>query len=551
MASHMAVQNMASERNSNVESFVHFLLTEFTDKLAAAGKLSRVEVKPQKLYTSAIASDVWDHLITGQQASGRAFEVWGQTTCYKGHVSGKTESNKTYEIRETLVEALSLRDRFLENSDVDGRSLHITVGNKNYTYQWFEDLKAATFDKSIYIDGSDFDIFSEISKAIGHLVTEKEKSAALMELKGSDAHLGKAIRKALAELEDWYCENDFRKSEWADKQFALVAAKVSGSGSVLLRSIPAGANIKGRVNSVIFDENYVDPDKLIAETAVKMLSKNPFLQCAVDTVTNWEKFCTDISRVAKQSPNLHEFVRSLWALPSPQHLVVRRLLLRIHTADALAYVQDREIEGIGEHNLYGGDHSERQTEEICGQIVKSLADNGIHQTAQLLERICKNGKHLVNQARWFESRNGTKVKPSFDYVELVLKQAGYTVETPFDANIRLVGYHAELTKEKVKPYTNFRIVKNSSGRILGILKAKYFRVQEFPRRCKEEAFVGLSLKNSVENGKFAQRFKFPLIMFVDMPENCSPPVYSCKRLEYFGWDMVFSVDELLGKLKDA
>lgn len=81
-----------------------------------------------------------------------------------------------------------------------------------------------------------------------------------------------------------------------------------------------------------------------------------------------------------------------------------------------------------------------------------------------------------------------------------------------------------------------------------LLKAKFFREQEFARRCKEEAFVGLTLNYSLHDNTFSKRYPFPLIMFIDMPHDCNPSEYSLNRLTSFGWSLSFTPQELLHKL---
>ncbi|MNE69371.1 hypothetical protein D3C80_1650910 [compost metagenome] len=84
-----------------------------------------------------------------------------------------------------------------------------------------------------------------------------------------------------------------------------------------------------------------------------------------------------------------------------------------------------------------------------------------------------------------------------------------------------------------------------------MLKAKFFREQEFARRCKEEAFVGLTITNRLNGNDFVNRLTFPLIMFIDMPSECTPTEYSLNRLIDFGWEIAFSPDELLQKISSS
>lgn len=299
---------------------------------------------------------------------------------------------------------------------------------------------------------------------------------------------------------------------------------------------------------MVFDADSHETDHLIVEATSRILSKNPFLQSSIRITSNWAKFCADIRGAARKTADIRSFLEYLWCSPLPERLVIRRLLLHVHTDESVAYVQDRDIVGVSEHNIYGGVHSQNQTSEICLQILNSLLSAGVTGTDALVERICTNGRRLIGQARWFESKNGTELKPSFAYVQLFLTDCGFRVVSPSEAGIRAIGYHSEISSERVKPYTNLKVVTDSTGRVLCILKAKFFRINEFPRRCKEEAFVGLSLKYQLKGTTFSRRFDFPLIMYIDMAKDCLPPAYAIKRLMSFGWQVVFSTEQLIATL---
>ncbi|MGL5470295.1 MAG: hypothetical protein ACRDCT_19230 [Shewanella sp.] len=546
MASHMGVQTFATERNSNVEFFVHYILEVFGNLLKKNGDLTSFELGAQRQYSSEIASDVWDHYFVGVQRNGRKLELWCQTTCYKGNGKGTPEPNKIYEVRETLVEGISIRKYFSEKPEVDYRSIHFTVGDKRYTYQWFLELKSAAYDKSIYIGVPEYDIFSDIAATLGSAFTEDDKKKSLSDCVNNNAVLGDYIKKAIRDLNVWWSDEGHKKSSLADLQWALVATEFNDNdGKWPDLYAVKGSNIKGRVNASIFEENFDENDPLISKTAIKLLDKNPFLQSAIDITSNWAGFFDGVRQVAKSSTDIMSFLENLWSTPLPKRLIIRRLLLRIHTNESVAYVQDRDIKGVSEHNIYSGDHSALQVNSICEQILGQLQAVGILSIDAVVERIVANGKRLINQARWFEAKNGTELKPSFSYVELSLIQAGYKVVSPAAAGIRAIGYHSEISSENVKPYTNLKVVKDASGKIVCVLKAKFFRIQEFPRRCKEEAFVGLSLKYHWSGKTFSKRFTPPLIMYVDMASDCVPPAHAIKRLMSFGWQVVFSTEQLI------
>lgn len=551
MASHMGVQTFATTRNSDVEFFVHFILKKFFFSLQKQGNLKNITIEQQKQYVSEIASDVWDHFISATQPNGRTIEIWCQTTCYKGNGTGTPESNKTYEVRETLVEGLSIRQLFNNDPEKDYRSIHFTVGDSRYTYQWFLELKAAVYDKSIYIGQPDYNIFNDISAVLKGTHTESDKYSKLERCIPGKSILGGYITQAHQELNDWWLTHNHRKSTLADSQWNLISSELqSASANWLNLSNLHGQDIKGRTNAAIFAEEMDISDPLIPMTAAKLLEKNPFLSSAIQILALWDAFYANLTKSAKPSLTLRDFLEILWDTPLPERLVIRRLLLRIHTSESIAYVQDRDVKGVTEHNIYSGDHTAGQTRRICDQIENDLKSQNILTTHDILTAISSRGKRLINQARWFEAKNGTQLKPSFDYVQLALEEVGYKVVSPSKAGLHAIGYHSEITSQNVRPYTNLKVVLTPEGKIACLLKTKFFRTQEFPRRCKEEAFVGLTLKYKYTgNTTFAKRLNVPLIMFVDMASDCVPPAHAVKRLISFGWHAVFSTDELIGYLK--
>lgn len=552
MASHMGVQTFATTRNSQIEFLVGFILKRFAKGLESAHKISRFEIQSQKAYVSNIASDIWDHQLAIVPLDGKhPIEFWCQTTCYKGNESGKPEPNKTYEVRETLVEAITLRELIENERNKKIRTVHFTVGDASYTYQWFLDLKAASFDRSLYICAKGKNIFSEVEQLFINTLTETDKDKALVEEIEKKSHLGRIILHAVGELEDWY-KIGFNKCQVADLQWQLVKQERLTRSSCMpdLASVK-GADIKGRVQLLLFGE-VPKGDPLIIETATKLLKKNPFLAAAINTIADWPAFRSVIEGTEKRTSSLDAFLQGLWNANPPHHMVLRRILLRIHSSNAISYIQDREIDGVTEHNLYSGVHSERQVRSICGQIKKDLVRAGINNKEKLVIALCgKHAKEIVNAARWFEAKNGTELKPSFEYVQLALKEKGFNVVSPRVAGLSAIGYHSEISSEGVKPYTNLKVVLTSDGRPLCFLKAKYYREQEFARRCKEESFVGLSLKYRYENKLFSLRYKLPIIMFLDMANNFSPPEAPVLRLMSFGWDVCFSIDELATNLTEC
>lgn len=549
MASHMGVQTLATSRNSQVEFLVHYIIERALKKVTGMGHVADAHVSSQEHYSSEIASDVWDHLATGVQKNGRKFQWWCQTTCYKGNGTGMPEPNKTYEVRETLVEGITIRDLVNQKDDCDVRTLHFTVGDSNYTYQWFLSLKSASYDKSFYIGKGGLDVFTLLANALQGTVTESAKAEKLEQCIREMNEIGSFISHTTDELCAWLINEGMSKSHLADSQWQLVNKEYQDhAGKWPEFSKLKGSDIKGRTNRFLFNADTQEADALIPKAAAKILEKKPFLSAALSAVADWSAFEEKIRTLCDAATDIEDFTRKLWTMPAPYHLLTRRVILRIHTGDAIAYVQDRDVQGVSEHNLYAGIHSEKQVREICSKIVADLATAKILSKQHLRDGIFAHGKKIINQARWFEAKNGTELKPSFEYAEMAVQAAGFKVVTLAAAKFKAIGYHSEIASENVRPYTNLKAILNKDGKIIAILKAKFFRIQEFPRRCKEEAFVGLTLKYKYENGVFSARHDIPIIMFVDMAEDCSPPEYAVKRLISFGWDVVFSTKELVAHL---
>ncbi len=145
-----SIQLHATLRNEYVEIFVDFAIRKALEMLKEKGVIKEVVLPERhKIFKAIDASDVFDHFFKIKFSSGGEVEYWGQTTCYKGNDLGIPEANKTYEIRETLIEALTLR-RHLLAEDKKFRTFHFTFGPSDYTYGWFAGAKENTFDWSFY-----------------------------------------------------------------------------------------------------------------------------------------------------------------------------------------------------------------------------------------------------------------------------------------------------------------------------------------------------------------------------------------------------------------
>lgn len=546
MKSHMAVQSFATARNRKVELFIEFILEFFLEKLSREGSIQSHLVEAQKHYNSPIASDIWDHFVSLKSSDGGVRrELWCQTTCYKGNRQNKREPNKTYEVRETLVEAISLREH-RKNSEIELSTIHFTVGPKEYTYDWFAPAKEKTFDLSIYLNTTQENVFDAIEACFIDAVTELQAKQNFSDILKQETELAAEIRQVLSRLHEWY-HLGCPRQKVADEQYGLVVNELGDRcdeiEAVIKRAADGGQNIKKRCNEVV--HGAVDEDPVVALTVERLLSRKPFIGKVQTILKDWDAFCRKASSSILKADNLDIAIRNLWQAPDLDRLIYRRLLMRLGRKEAANYIQDLEIEGLTEHNLYAGKHSAVQVSGVVGLIRKEQRFNSID---DLIQKICsQDAKTFLRNALWFEARNGATLTPSFDYVAFSLEQHGYEVVAASKTELNVVGFHDQLvgSNANVNSYSNLRAVKNQDGQIVALLKGKFFNGPEFPRRCKEEAYVALTLKYKYVDRKFSKSLKIPIIMFVDMAQEYSPPESAVRRLQAFGWNIAFSVEDVL------
>jgi hypothetical protein len=547
---HMAaVQRLATARNGRAEILVDFVLRVFATELYDAGRLARFhEPKLQKVFVRDDCNDRFDHFLELDLAQPVGsvegpLQIWGQTTCYKGNKSGKPEPNKTYEIRETLVEALSLR-RWLREEGISFRTVHFTVGQSNYTYPWFRAAKDRSFDLSIYPKATlNTDVlFDELDKLINSEMLEDEmydQFRSAMGVPGSQT--GEFIQTFLGHLRQWLAEG-FPTSPLADQQADLLSALRQTQVVSLSRALsdPRGdvADIKKRAEKVL--QGADTDDVLMVRTLQRLMTGKPFLSAALKAGENWASWSSSHFADPNEYRNLEEYVTHLWSAVGSDRLIIRRLLLRIHADQGVNYVQDTDIAGLSEHNLYGGEHSQRQTQEMVMRIALDCRKSGINTPQELFDRlVSKRGLKLLKDSQQFEVRNGTTMTPSFFYLEEAL--SSHYDFVPFEETLLPlpVGYHATFGSATVNSYDNMKvIVGKHTRRPVAVIRAKFFRQQEFGRRAKEDAYVGLTTRFQYMNGVFEERYPgIPLILFVDMESTCEPLEYAITRLITAGWEV--------------
>ncbi len=424
-----AVQKLATERNGRVEIMVDFILREFSNQLYEAGHLTHFsEPQLQKVFVQDDCNDRFDHYLVldlTKPVGGLTgvVPIWGQTTCYKGNEVGATESDKTYEIRETLVEALGLR-RWLREEGNPFRTVHFTVGPAQYTYSWFETAKKCAFDFSIYPDQALIPdaIFLELEQLVSDTLHIHDR---LREAAGTpESQVGRFINSTLQRLHHWFAEG-LPNNTIADQQADLLSHIRQKQSRALTRALSDPLddipNIKRRAGDLLAGGD--TDDIFLIRTLERLTDKKPFLRLAIDALANWNTWSVSNFAIPAGCQELTDYIHHLWCTPDKSRLINRRLLRRIHSDEGVRYAQDTGIPGVTEHTLYHEDHTLQQTQELVKQVTSACLKAGIRTPEELFSRLTgRPGQQLLKASLAYESKNGTTMTPSFFYLEEALAE---------------------------------------------------------------------------------------------------------------------------------
>lgn len=536
--SQMSTQRIATSRNSRAESTVHALLSILGERLLEGGHLSEPpQVESQVRWQSELNADVWDHRFTGVDVAGRTWVIWGQTTNYKGHASGKPESNKTYEVRETLTEALTMRATWPRSENL--RTIHVTIGPADYAYGWFAPMKSCSFDRSLYVSIAGADIFEGIDALFASARTESQVLDKVREAIASESPIGQALREPIDDLLHWWVRDGLSPNPLADAQAELIRKakpKVTEVRSVIEDG--TADNFKSAVVDSILARQQENDDPAIQEVVAQTLEAKPFLASATRQLYDWRFFCERVDTLADLRAPLPIAIAELWQAQAPDmRESLRRILIRMRSEDDLDYIQDVNVAGLSEHNLYGPIHSREQTTKVA-DIIANRLPHEMTTTSQLIEAIKRRGRQTLREQIYFEARNGTNAAMSFRAVIHLLTNDGFLVKAASTLERPLIGYQRDLSGRTVRPYTNFQVVADRSGNDLAIIKAKHFSAREFDRRCKEEGFVGLSLSKRWVDGSFKSGLSLPLVMLIDVEDKSDLAPHGVAKLMAMGWTVV-------------
>lgn len=549
-----SVQLHAALRNEYVEMLVDFCLRKSLKQLEIKGIIESAGLPERhKEFKTVDASDIFDHYFRAKfLATGEDVAFWGQTTCYKGNELGVAEANKTYEIRETLVEALTLR-RHLMNRKEQFRVLHFTFGPSAYTYGWFEGAKANTFDLSFYSSDvkANFDIFTDLFAVLHGATAELEVYERLEAvMSGGSSELKDFLNAFINKLEEWFTALPER-NEMADKQAQVLNAEFASVekelNAISQASKNGGENIKGKVIDAIASGKTTDP--VIEATLKRVYEGNGFISKALEALKDWTAWEKRMEPQISDELSLPEAINNLWNAEGEIY-IIRRLLVRLFASDEVHYPADLNIRGVTEHTLYTVMYAPEINEQIVAYLLKKYQASKVNDTKTLKSLVFSTrAKQIIVDALKHDTSNGTNLKPSFYYVEEALKK-DFRLVSFDEAGLPLpVGYQTHFAgAATVQAYGNLKVVVDKNNKPVAILKAKYFRKQEFPRRAKEEAYVGLTAKYDIEGQRFTTRYKLPFIMFIDMDTNLVPPEFALFRLATCGWLPIFKIEALRNHL---
>lgn len=553
------VRAMASARNDLAEIFIDYSLACWAKGAVSQSRIRGATAPTlHKGFSRDDCSDVFDHYLTITGAWGGGEEdtnvdLWGQTTCYKGNETGATESNKTYEVRETLVEALTLR-RWLIAERTQFRTLHFTLGPAAYSYAWFEDARLNSFDFSIHVETGtgEQDLFTRLKHALLNAKTEQEQLAALDAAIRTDTQIKTAYLHIIKCLDAWLADG-LEVSSIANAQALLLNKMAASAASTARRAIgesrKGGAGIKQATLKVLSGGGTTDPNVAYAASTIRAAA--PFLDAAHSALHEWPAWTQDALRCSADA-TLASQIAVLWNTKGSRRLVVRRLLVRCFSDEPVHYVADLGVPGVNEHNLYVGDHSAEQVSAVVGKLAPLYEAAGCRTAKALTERLGRSASQdILRSSLESEVQNGTSIRPVMDYLRSALSHIA-TFESIAAAGLPTpISYQRRFSKHRIGPYTNLVAIRRSKDdRVIAVLKGKYFRGPEFPRRAKEEGYVALTARNDFLGGVFQEVYpKLPFIMFVDMDQTLTPPDFAVRRLSHWGWDVYFSLDSLKSMLR--
>lgn len=552
-------------RNERVELLVHYALSSINQKEWFGER--RFRIGPSGFCTE------FDHIIKDHM---RNLIFLGQTTCYKERGVDGGEPNKTYEMRETLMEYLLVHVNLLfgeSEINIDNtRFFHIIFGDPSYSYSYFHKIRSKCYDLNIVIYPSQG--IEELYNSLEQILPEDilyDQSYALTKIKSIYISkkipiINETILNIVTKFNE-YLEIGYPRSITAqiqEKAICDLAKERNPTAIKTVKNLQPGMGIKklylkaakGDINS------YGDGIRRVVEY---IFSARPFLPEAKKALekgkVGWREYIDSLlvySNIDVDTP-IFNVLYNLWNIENAmKRELIRRIIIKlpgIVTGRGIAYPQDIPVRGVTEHNLYKKIFNNNKTKELIDYLLNIYISADIISTRMLIQNIKNYGRPIIKKGFDYDVKNGTVIKPVRHYVVQALKKEGYKIRKQKEAlGSTIKGYHGELFDVNIRSFTSIEIICTEKGLPIAMLKAKYFRPQEFDRRVKEEGFTSFTSSFNVvkEKDEIILRRKLeklPRIMFIDTEPNWTPDPEPVKQLIRMGWDVFFKISDLIKYLE--
>lgn len=553
-------RSSSNVRNERAELLVHYALNSICP--------DRWKVDRRFLVGQSGFCTEFDHVV---KDTGRTLALIGQTTCYKERGISGAEPNKTYEMRETLMEFLLVHVNLMFGESKlkadEIRFFHVMFGDPTYSYSYFHKIRSKCYDLNIVLHPPQGvqELYRALEEALptGVLNDQKRALDALESAVASKKTpmINEAILTIKNEFSE-YSRMNFPQSHLGRIQADAIRDLASERNAKAVRiseNLSPGIGIKKRYLEAAkgaIDSNGNDI-KIVVERIFKKRSFLPEAKRALENgISNWNTYVHSIliQDSSDREKSLEATLQDLWNIsPEGKRGLIRRVLVKLPGAmsgEGTAYPQDIPVKGVTEHNLYMKIFDRATTLKLVSYMLCKFKEANVTKVEDLRKGIYSFGRSIIKNSFDYDIENGTVIRPVFYYVVQALEQSGYRVKKQKDVfGSTIKGYHEKLFDVDIGAFTSIEVICRETGEPLALFKAKYFRRPEFDRRVKEEAFVSFTsafeVRKEGDTLLLKRRQELPYVMFVDIDPEWTPAPESVKQLVRMGWNVFFRIPDLL------
>jgi hypothetical protein len=496
----------------------------------------------------------------------------GQTTCYKERGFSGAEPNKTYEMRETLMEfllvhvSLMFGESDLKSDEI--RFFHVIFGDPSYSYSYFHKIRSKCYDLNVVIHpslGVD-ELYKSLEQALPTGLLS-DQTCALKAIKDtvSSGNLT-IINDVVSTIKKEFSEYFRMKSPRSD--YGKIQAEAI-RGLANERNAKAVSISKKLVSGLGIKKLYLEAatgdvgsqGKDIERVVDRIFKRRVYLpeakKALEDGMPYWERYVGSslmALKIDSKTP-LQAALLNLWNIGvEGKRELMRRVLVKLPGAisgEGTSYPQDIPVKGVTEHNLYKRIFDNEQTLRLIEYLQNKFRSANVTTIDDLRENLLTFGRSIVKDGFDYDVENGTVIKPVSYYLVQAIEKKGYRVRKQKDVfGSTIKGYHEKLFDVDIGPFTSIDVICTKVGAPIALFKAKYFRPPEFDRRVKEEGFVSFTSAFAVckENDTvFLKRHnrELPFVMFIDTDPDWTPEPEPVKQLVRMGWDVFFRIPDLL------